>query len=125
MQSGSKTEENVGYSSITAKKAQLQSMLSALLDDPILSDVPKKPTLADVDTLINLELGSAMKISVTKMDNTSFGMWYRLQVPLILVLGFRRHVWANFCLAHHNEKLIDDNCMLTEYGIHNNSKVIF
>ncbi|RWW03401.1 hypothetical protein BHE74_00048673 [Ensete ventricosum] len=110
MQSGSKTEENVGYSSITAKKAQLQSMLSALLDDPILSDVPKKPTLADVDTLINLELGSAMKISVTKMDNTSFGM---------------RHVWANFCLAHHNEKLIDDNCMLTEYGIHNNSKVIF
>ncbi|KAJ8467987.1 hypothetical protein OPV22_030539 [Ensete ventricosum] len=144
MQSGSKTEENVGYSSITAKKAQLQSMLSALLDDPILSDVPKKPTLADVDTLINLELGSAMKISVTKMDNTSFDvavlnsatvkdlkLAIRKKINEIeqAKMGHRhiswRHVWANFCLAHHNEKLIDDNCMLTEYGIHNNSKVHF
>ncbi|URE40990.1 U11 U12 small nuclear ribonucleoprotein 25 kDa [Musa troglodytarum] len=141
MESGSKTEENVGYSSITAKKAQLQSMLSALLDDPILSDVPRKPTLADVDTLINLELGSAMKISVTKMDNTSFDvavlnsatvkdlkLAIRKKINEIeqAKMGHRhiswRHVWANFCLAHHNEKLIDDNSMLTEYGIHNNSK---
>nr|XP_010933345.1 uncharacterized protein LOC105053764 isoform X2 [Elaeis guineensis] len=72
MDSGSRNEDVVGYNTTTAKKARLQSMLSALLDDPILSDVPKKPTLADVDTLINLELGSAMKISVVKMDNTSF-----------------------------------------------------
>ncbi|XP_064977063.1 U11/U12 small nuclear ribonucleoprotein 25 kDa protein-like isoform X2 [Musa acuminata AAA Group] len=143
MESGSKTEENVGYSSITAKKAQLQSMLSALLDDPILFDVPKKPTLADVDTLINLELGSAMKISVTKVDNTSFDvavlnsatvkdlkLAIRKKINEIeqAKMGHRhiswRHVWANFCLAHHNEKLIDDNSMLTEYGIHNNSKVV-
>lgn len=88
MESGSKTEENVGYSSITAKKAQLQSMLSALLDDPILFDVPKKPTLADVDTLINLELGSAMKISVTKVDNTSFGTWSCSWFLVEFVLSF-------------------------------------
>ncbi|XP_042402269.1 U11/U12 small nuclear ribonucleoprotein 25 kDa protein-like isoform X1 [Zingiber officinale] len=72
MESSSKAEEDIGYSSITTKKAQLQSMLSTLLDDPILADVPKKPTLVDVDTLINLELGSAMKITIVKMDNTSF-----------------------------------------------------
>lgn len=91
MESSSKAEEDVGYSSITTKKAQLQSMLSTLLDDPILADVPKKPTLADVDTLINLELGSAMKITVIKMDNTSFGMKmtstkmdYRIYVDLPL-----------------------------------------
>ncbi|KAG6499164.1 hypothetical protein ZIOFF_038920 [Zingiber officinale] len=74
MESSSKAEEDIGYSSITTKKAQLQSMLSTLLDDPILADVSKKPTLVDVDTLINLELGSAMKITIVKMDNTSFGM---------------------------------------------------
>ncbi|KAM0042320.1 putative U11/U12 small nuclear ribonucleoprotein 25kDa protein [Helianthus debilis subsp. tardiflorus] len=37
-----------------------------------LPDVPKKPTLSDVDTLISLELGSAMHVSVLKLDNTSF-----------------------------------------------------
>ena len=29
-------------------------MLSALLHDPILTDVPMKPSLADVDTLMSL-----------------------------------------------------------------------
>ncbi|KAF8377757.1 hypothetical protein HHK36_031142 [Tetracentron sinense] len=73
MESTSKSEDNVvGYKSNTVKKARLQSTLSALLDDPILADVPKKPSLADVDTLISLELGSAMKISVLKMEGTSF-----------------------------------------------------
>ncbi|XP_062213311.1 U11/U12 small nuclear ribonucleoprotein 25 kDa protein-like [Phragmites australis] len=66
MDSGSsKPEEVAAYQSIEA-------MLSALLDDPILADVPWKPSLADVDTLINLELGSAMGVTVVKLDNTSF-----------------------------------------------------
>ncbi|XP_020094628.1 U11/U12 small nuclear ribonucleoprotein 25 kDa protein isoform X4 [Ananas comosus] len=72
MDSGSKSEEIASYNNSSAKKSRLQSMLSALLDDPILSDVPKKPSLADVDTLLNLELGSAMKITIVKMDSTSF-----------------------------------------------------
>jgi len=88
MDSGSKSEEVGSYKSTTAKKARLQSMLSALLDDPILSDVPKKPSLSDVDTLINLELGSAMKISVVRMDNTSFGMH-----PLFISFECRFQVW--------------------------------
>ena len=50
------------------KKAKV---LKALLEDPILADVPKNPTLEDVETLIGLELGSAMRISVSKLDATS------------------------------------------------------
>ena len=74
MDSGSgKPEEVAAYQSKEAKQARLQSMLAALLDDPILVDVPRKPSLADVDTLINLELGSAMRLTVVKLDNTSFG----------------------------------------------------
>ncbi|XP_074561964.1 U11/U12 small nuclear ribonucleoprotein 25 kDa protein-like [Curcuma longa] len=144
MESSSKAEEDVGYSSITTKKAQLQSMLSTLLDDPILADVSKKPTLVDVDTLINLELGSAMKITIVKMDNTSFDVAVlnsatvkdlKLAIKKKInemeqtTMGHRhiswRHVWANFCLSHQNEKLVDDNSVLSEYGVTNNSKVHF
>ncbi|XP_072954570.1 U11/U12 small nuclear ribonucleoprotein 25 kDa protein isoform X2 [Typha angustifolia] len=144
MESSSKSEEIANYNTSTAKKARLQSMLSALLDDPILSDVPKKPALADVDTLINLELGSAMKISVVKLDDISFDvavlnsatvkdlkLAVRKRINEIeqAQMGHRhiswRHVWANYCLAHHNEKLIDDDSALTDHGIRNNSKVYF
>lgn len=62
-----------GYKENNIKKARLQSTLAALLDDPILADVPRKPTLSDVDTLISLEFGSAMRINVLKLDATSFG----------------------------------------------------
>lgn len=48
-----------------------EKVLKALLEDPILSDVPKNPSLEDVETLIGLELGSAMRISVLKLDSTS------------------------------------------------------
>lgn len=61
------------YNSSSVKKARLESTLAALLTDPILADVPKKPLLSDVDTLINLELGSAMRLTVLKLDGTSFG----------------------------------------------------
>jgi len=44
----------VEYNKSSMKKARLNSLLTNLLDDPILSDVPKNPTLADVDTLISL-----------------------------------------------------------------------
>ncbi|KAJ1273321.1 hypothetical protein BS78_06G271300 [Paspalum vaginatum] len=67
-----KPEEVAAYQSSEAKQAKLQSMLAALLEDPILADVPRKPSLADVDTLINLELGSAMRVTIVKLDNTSF-----------------------------------------------------
>lgn len=71
--SGSAISAAPDYNSISARKARLQSTLAALLNDPVLEDVPKKPILSDVDTLINLELGSAKRISVRKMDGTSIG----------------------------------------------------
>lgn len=61
------------YHSSSMKKARLRSTLGALLNDPILADVPKRPSLSDVDTLISLELGSAMRITILKLDNTSIG----------------------------------------------------
>lgn len=60
----SSTQNVAGYNGNSIRKARLQSTLTALLDDPVLSDVLKKPCLSNVDTLISLELGSAMGISV-------------------------------------------------------------
>ncbi|MBA0742189.1 hypothetical protein Gogos_015272 [Gossypium gossypioides] len=145
MESGAKEEEKVmGYNSKNVKKAALHSTLTALLDDPILADVPKKPSLSDVDTLINLELGSAMCISILKLDGTSFDVAVmnsatvkdlKLAIKKKVVeleqskMGHRhiswRHVWANFCLAHHNEKLLDDGAALQDFGVRNNSQVHF
>ncbi|CAA7408863.1 unnamed protein product [Spirodela intermedia] len=139
-----KAEDTFGYNSSTANKARLQSMLSALLSDPILSDVPKKPTLADVDTLVSLELGSAMKISVMKMDGTFLDVAVPNSATVKdLKLAIRRkteemqegqmghrhiswrHVWANFCLSHHSDRLVDDDSLLQDHGIRGNSQVCF
>ncbi|KAL8514860.1 hypothetical protein ACS0TY_013811 [Phlomoides rotata] len=128
----------------SAKKARLQSTLAALLTDPVLADVPKKPSLSDVDTLINLELGSAMRITIRKLDSTSFEvvMMNSASVKDLKLavkkkvnemeeskMGHRhiswKHVWANFCLSFHNEKLLDDNYPLQHYGITNHSEVQF
>jgi membrane protein YdbS with pleckstrin-like domain len=57
-------------------RQQVEAILSTLLQDPILSDVPKHSlSVSDVDVLINLELGSAIRLAITKMDNTSFGYY--------------------------------------------------
>ncbi|KAK6115130.1 hypothetical protein DH2020_007399 [Rehmannia glutinosa] len=145
------------YNSTNIKKARLQSTLAALLSDPILADVPKKPSLSDVDTLINLELGSAMRITILKLDGTSFEVTLMNSATVkdlklaikkkvndmeessmghrhISWQSFlnkissrklekkpswicRKHVWANFCLSCHNEKLLDDSASLQGYGV--------
>ncbi|CAI9117007.1 OLC1v1018313C1 [Oldenlandia corymbosa var. corymbosa] len=126
------------------RKARFRSTLAALLDDPILADVPKNPTFSDVDTLISLELGSAMRISVLKLDGTSIevalmnsatvkNLRLAIQKKVDAIeqsqMGYRhiswKHVWENFCLSFHNEKLLDDNAILESYGIRNNSQVQF
>lgn len=55
--------------------------------------------------------------------NTSvkFCVW---RLSFIFTLGCRRHVWANFCLAHHNEKLLDEGAALQDFGVRNNSQVL-
>ncbi|XP_057504016.1 U11/U12 small nuclear ribonucleoprotein 25 kDa protein-like [Actinidia eriantha] len=132
---GGMTEEDnnnidvgTGYNSNNVKKARLHSTLATILDDPILAGVPKKPALSDVDTLISLELGSAMHISVLKLDGTSIDvvvMNSSIVKDLKLAIkkkkndmeqskmGHRqiswKHVWANVCMFYHNEKLLFNN----------------
>lgn len=56
------------------RRSQFEPLVSTLLDDPILADVPKNATVADIDTLIGVELGSAMKLSILKLDGSHLGI---------------------------------------------------
>ncbi|GAB2232469.1 hypothetical protein Droror1_Dr00011503 [Drosera rotundifolia] len=133
-----------GYTRDSMKKSLLKSTLTALLSDPILADVPKNPTFTDVDVLINLELGSAMRLSVLKLDGTAIevvvlnsgtvrdlkvAVEKKVNVAEQTKMGHRhiswRNVWGKYCLAFHNEKLIEDCARLQEFGIRNNSQVHF
>ncbi|GJU37765.1 U11/U12 small nuclear ribonucleoprotein 25 kDa protein [Tanacetum coccineum] len=35
-----------------------------------------------------------------------------------------KHVWRNFCLSYHNEKLLNDDATLQDHGVRNHSQVI-
>jgi len=137
-------EDVGGYNNSNVKRARLQSLLSTLLDDPVLKYVPKNPSVADVDTLISLELGSAMKLFVVRMDNTMIDVAVpnsatvkdlksavvkKVNAKEQSQMGHRhiswRHVWSNFCLCYTNQKLIDDKGMLQDFGIRNNSQIHF
>ncbi|CAL5209600.1 unnamed protein product [Lathyrus oleraceus] len=121
-----------------------EKVLKALLEDPILSDVPKNPSLEDVETLIGLELGSAMRISVLKLDSTSLDVIVMNTATVkVLKLAIKkkvnymeqssmghRHiswksVWANYCLSFDNNKLLNDDDALQDLGVRNNSQVHF
>ncbi|XP_010486358.1 PREDICTED: U11/U12 small nuclear ribonucleoprotein 25 kDa protein [Camelina sativa] len=134
----------VGDYDVKTKREKLKSVLSRLLADPILADVPRNPTLFDVVTLVSLEKGSAMRLSVIKLDGSSLDVAVMNSATLkdlkLLIkkkvnemeqanMGHRhiswKHVWSNFCLSYNNEKLLDDNALLQDVGVRNNSQVTF
>ncbi|KAL0699312.1 hypothetical protein Bca4012_055434 [Brassica carinata] len=124
------------------KREKLSSLLSQLLADPILADVPRRPTLSDVVTLVSLEKGSAMRLSIIKLDGSSLDVAVMNSATLkdlkLLIkkkvnemeqanMGHRhiswKHVWSNFCLSCNNDKLLDDDAVLQDVGVRNNSQV--
>ncbi|QCD91555.1 U11/U12 small nuclear ribonucleoprotein a protein [Vigna unguiculata] len=123
----------VEYNKSSMKKARLNSLLTNLLDDPILSDVPKNPTLADVDTLISLNWVVPCAFLRHRDDSATVK---DLKLPIKRKgndmeqsgMGHRhiswKHVWANYCLSYHNKKLLDDNDALQNFGARNNSQVL-
>lgn len=50
-----------------------ESAVYSMLEDPVLKNIPPSPSLDDVDKLLAIEMGSAMKLTIKKLDGTSFG----------------------------------------------------
>ncbi|TYJ43635.1 hypothetical protein E1A91_A03G166200v1 [Gossypium mustelinum] len=116
------------------KKVALLSTLAALLDDPILVDISKKPSFSDVDTLINLELGSGMCISIVKLDGTFFDVAVMNSATVKdLKLTIKKKVIELEQSKMEKKKaeqlrllkLLDDGAALQDFGVRNNSQVHF
>lgn len=53
------------------KRSQFKPLVSSFREDP----VGTAGTVAKVDSLIGVELGTSMKLSILKLDGSHFGMW--------------------------------------------------
>lgn len=126
------------------RRSQFEPLVSTLLDDPILADVPKNATVADIDTLIGVELGSAMKLSILKLDGSHLEVAVLnnakvrdLKQAVMKYVDFQeqshlgqrhiswKHVWDHFCLSYGKEKLLDDDARLHDFGIRKNDELRF
>ncbi|XP_071528332.1 uncharacterized protein [Panulirus ornatus] len=143
------TEETESSELNTLSHAELrryfQGALSQLLqDDPILADLHPQVTLEEVNALIELEHGRAMKVYIEKDDG---GFWsivipreatvhdlkQGLKHHVALVLSRKgaknkiswRYIWKTYWLCYNGEKLTDDNTRLLEFGIRNKSTLTF
>lgn len=52
----------------------VEERLKILLADPILEDLPRNPSLQDVEALIAYEKGSAVRLKIVKLDGSYFGL---------------------------------------------------
>ncbi|XP_024356682.1 U11/U12 small nuclear ribonucleoprotein 25 kDa protein [Physcomitrium patens] len=122
------------------KRSQFKPLVSSFREDP----VGTAGTVAKVDSLIGVELGTSMKLSILKLDGSHFDVVVLTnsrvrdlkQAVVKYVdhleqseLGHKRiswqHVWGHFCLCHGTEKLVDDDARLAGFGIRNNDQLRF
>lgn len=97
---------------------QAQGHISFLSPFPIPSIFCRLPLFCFTDIYECFQSVTWSIIFLPLLQFTNF-FWLRACV----IVPCRRHVWANFCLAYNNEKLINDSSLLSDYGIRNNSKV--
>lgn len=73
-----------------------------------------------------LHFGLFSKYIIILLINQVHHVWFfwASYVALASFWVCRKQVWAKFSLSFHNQKLLDDNSVLQDFGIFNNSKVI-
>ncbi|KAJ0537997.1 putative U11/U12 small nuclear ribonucleoprotein 25kDa protein [Helianthus annuus] len=95
-------DDNVAleYNCNNVKKEKLNSTLAALLDDHVLADVPKKPTLSHVD-----RFETCCREKVNEIEQSKMG---------------HRHI--SCAIFKNNEKLLNDAAVLQDHGLRNHSQ---
>eukprot|EP00164_Ancoracysta_twista_P007773 GFYU01011095.1.p1 GENE.GFYU01011095.1~~GFYU01011095.1.p1 ORF type:complete len:154 (-),score=21.56 GFYU01011095.1:144-605(-) len=123
---------------------KVKEQISALLKDPVLADVADDVTVADVESLIAVETGAAMSITVKRMDNTELDVILPREVTTAVkdlkaayesrmnrevhkMMGKRRmswrYVWKNYCFCIGNVRFTDDKARLLDLGVQSRSVV--
>ncbi|XP_042875766.1 U11/U12 small nuclear ribonucleoprotein 25 kDa protein-like isoform X1 [Penaeus japonicus] len=126
------------------KKFFQEALCQLLKKDPVLNDLHPQVTLEEVNALIELEHGRAMKVYVEKADG---GFWsvvvpreatvhdlkkaLKNHVALMLTRkGAKKkinwkYIWKTYWLCHEGEKMTDDWKKLLELGVKNKSSLTF
>ncbi|KAI9311963.1 hypothetical protein BX666DRAFT_881339 [Dichotomocladium elegans] len=111
----------------------LDDRLRALLDDELLADVPKNPTLEDIEKLIAIEQGRAYRI---KIDRGHFDPLFIIVKQAFSVRDVKKeiqramkntdnhaiswkYIWRTYCLMTQDgqKRLEDDNAVVSQLGI--------
>ncbi|KAI7906557.1 uncharacterized protein BX663DRAFT_548725 [Cokeromyces recurvatus] len=125
---------------------ELEEKIKEILNDDILSDVPTFPTLEELDALIAIEKGQAYRVTIERPPLPSFRIivqqsstvrdikkLIKLQVERIEKnehSGRKRkiswkYIWHSYCLLFSNKRLLEDDAVVSQLGIKQNSVLRF
>ncbi|KAI8984491.1 hypothetical protein BDF20DRAFT_986370 [Mycotypha africana] len=119
----------------------LEKKINELLQDELLSNVPRQPTLKELDALIAVENHRAYKITIDRSPLPSIDLivrqnstvreikrLFRIQVErLEQAAGDHtrkiswKYIWKTFCFVFQNTRLADDDAVVSQIGIKQNS----
>ncbi|CAN6870986.1 unnamed protein product, partial [Brassica oleracea] len=96
---------------VRTKREKRWSLLSQLLADPILADALRNPTLSYVVTLVSLEKGSAMRLSIVKLDGSSLGnvlLYWHFVEHLVCIVDLHLFIFLLEDVAVMNSATLKD-----------------
>eukprot|EP00899_Mesostigma_viride_P020343 jgi/Mesvir1/2830/Mv13922-RA.1 len=96
--------------------ADYPDKLKRLLDHPLLADVSREPTMDEIDTLIAVETGSALVVTVRKLDGTTLEVPVRHTATVHdLIVAVQKAVQRR-TLASHGRRYISWCALLVHSG---------
>ncbi|SAM06288.1 hypothetical protein [Absidia glauca] len=120
----------------------LEQTIHALLKDPLLGDVPKRPTVQDLDDLIALELGHAYQIHIHRgaLPSLSIQVSQSSTVRDIKRMFERawtqqqqqqeahravswKYIWRTYCLEFDHQRLVKEDATVS--GLHQGATLRF
>ncbi|KAL1915135.1 uncharacterized protein VTP21DRAFT_7616 [Calcarisporiella thermophila] len=120
----------------------LSALFHSLLQDPLLSDLPPDPTLQEIDHLIALEQGAAVRISILRGSLAPLSVIVHQSATvaelkqLVQTAATRanqgskrkinwRYIWNRYCLVFEGQKLAGEKTRLDTLGIRAGSQIRF
>lgn len=137
--------QNVAFLSHKDIMTVAENNLNYLIDsDPLLKTLPTSATLEELNSLLALEHGRAMNITVWRGDNAGYSIVVD-QDALILDLkkairyhftmkqkrkGIKqliswKYIWKKYWLYFEGQKLTPDHCKLKDFGVRNGADLTF
>lgn len=137
---------------------ELQQRIESLLNHELLENVPKNPTIEELETLIAIEQGRAYRIKVDRNKLEPMGKCIEKElfvanadmanidivvkqassvrdIKKLIQIQFGRihpqqrvswkYIWRTFCLSFKGKRLLDDEAVVSQLGIAQDSVLTF